>query len=78
MLIQNTNNYVIIGYHGNDRQWFLGPFSASGGYILKTNWMTPIFFLVITFGIWKRNCIIILKKFYEADFLQMQKRAICK
>ena len=53
-------------------------FSASGAYILKTNSMTPIFFRVISFGIWKGNCIIILKKFYEADFLQMQKKPVCK
>ena len=53
-------------------------FSASGAYNLKTNSMTPIFHHMITFGIGKGNCIIILKKFYEAEFLQMQKRSMCK
>ena len=53
-------------------------FSASGAYNLKTNSMTPIFFRMIIFGIWIGNCISILKNFYEADFLQMQKRVICK
>ena len=53
-------------------------FSASGAYNLKTNSMTPIFFRMIIFDIWKGNCIIILKNFYETDFLQMQKKAIFK
>ena len=53
-------------------------FSAYGANNLKTNSMTPIFFGVIIFGIQKGNYLIILKKFYEADFLQVQKRVICK
>ena len=38
-------------------------------HILKTNLVTPNFFHISFFVIWKRNYMIILKNFYEADFL---------
>ena len=44
-------------------------FWASNAYISKTNPVTPNFFHISFFVIWKRNYMIILKNFYEADFL---------
>ena len=44
-------------------------FWASNAYILKTNLVTPNFFHISFFVIWKWNYMIIWKNFYVADFL---------
>ena len=51
-------------------------FWALKAHILKTNLVTPIFFHISFFVIWKWNYMIILKNFYEADFLQTLKKAV--
>ena len=44
-------------------------FWASKAHILKTNLVTPNFFHISFFVIWKWNYMFVLKTFYEADFL---------
>ena len=40
-------------------------------YILKTNLVTPNYFHISFIVIWKWNCMIILKNFYEVDYFSI-------
>ena len=65
LLTQNSNYYIISGYHGNESQWLLEPTFSFWRFLIENSLDDPHFFRVITFGICKGNRIIILKKFYK-------------